>query len=60
MKVSNKSDPSNYKYTIIVSADPSKVSASDLSPYGMSSLVGAKDSYKTAKSGLENAGFTCK
>ena len=44
----------------MVFADPSKVSASDLSPYGMSSLAGAKDSYKTAKSGLENAGFTCK
>lgn len=60
LKISNKSDPSNYKYTIIVEADPAKVSSSDLSPYGMSSLAGAKDTYKDAKKGLEDAGFECK
>ena len=60
LKVSTKKDASNYKYTVIVEADPAKASASELSPYGMSSLAGAKDSYDTVKSGLESAGYTCK
>ena len=60
LKVTTKKDASNYKYTIVVDADPAKAQATDLSPYGMSSLAGAKDSLDVTQSGLEAAGYTCK
>lgn len=59
VKVTTKSDASNYKYTITIQADPTKAKKEDLDKYGMGSLAGAKDTIDNTKKDLEAAGFVC-
>lgn len=60
LKVSTKVDSENKKYSIIIEADPAKVTKEDLSKYGMGDIAGAEDTYAQKKSDFESEGYTCK